>query len=746
MADKNVSWFQGFRRDEGGRVYTGICGMSDSECLEKWEGTDVDSFIEFRKKHPNAHALLIAPFDKGYPEVTNPAPTPIPVPQGGEKFLKVCRTGSSENGLEKLLLTIEGTEKHWYVNSGARGVQTFLKGGTGELPGTLYPAPQGEYSVSDIEWAGGKDNWDASHGAGLGPVFVPFEPKFATKRGAFGFHWDSNRDSSPGSAGCMVFATLAEVRSFVEAMRQYDPKKFVVDWGIGAPKAEPTTDPAWEKISGHPWKNGGDNSRAATVEVNRAQKMARIVSDADTDADGSPRIGSIDPDSGQSTTSLARTQGKWNGWKGKDGLQFVNSETIPYWVIPLNWKEVIGLEVKGGDLCKINYKGKSVYAICADEGPRNLIGEISIKACEALGGNPWNAARTKIVSGLGAGVEYVIKMGSVNFDACVDFESIQTYGAQLFGASPAPVPFEILKVGMSGDKVEALQVQLNRVFSNVVLVEDGKFGPKTQEAVALFQKLSGMLELGYCDQGTWDKLLATKAESLAKPGEVVKPGAKALVCPFATQVEQFKTSWNYDLGYPKGLVVHFTATGPSAAQEDGVEEYMRPRWSVWMMKRSGELMQTFPLNRGGYHCGTWHHDVCLGIEIVAAGRCNPVQLDGVTKYAPWYAYNDADKLVHPEYCFDKSEMRYSGPNKIQNIYAGWYQKYTPAQEEQLIKLCLWLKEQAPSIFSFDLVVGHDEACDVVGRPGAKNDPGATLSMDMPAFREKLKALWGQKNP
>jgi hypothetical protein len=57
---------------------------------------------------------------------------------------------------------------------------------------------------------------------------------------------------------------------------------------------------------------------------------------------------------------------------------------------------------------------------------------------------------------------------------------------------------------------------------------------------------------------------------------------------------------------------------------------------------------------------------------------------------------------------------------------------------------LWLKEQAPDLFNFDLVVGHDESCDANGRPGAKNDPGAALSMYMPALRARLKALWEAK--
>lgn len=184
---------------------------------------------KFTSQYPNAKSFALPPREKAWPGVAAPAPKPVPEK---DEYLKIQRTGTTENGLEKLLLTLEGTNLNWYVNSGARGCQVFLKGGTGELPGTLYPAPQGEYSVEDIEWAGGKDNYSATHGPGLGPVFVPFNPKFSTKRGSFGLHLDSNRSTSPGSAGCIVFSTLDELKSFVAALREYDPRRLQVAWGL----------------------------------------------------------------------------------------------------------------------------------------------------------------------------------------------------------------------------------------------------------------------------------------------------------------------------------------------------------------------------------------------------------------------------------------------------------------------------------------------------------------------------------
>jgi N-acetylmuramoyl-L-alanine amidase len=195
--------------------------LSELEFIDD-ETTDAGIKERIKKGIKAGAAVLAKALGTSEPQ---PATTP---------YLKVVRTGAKDaNGLEKLKLTLEGTDvPAWDVRSGARGCQHFLKGGTGELPGTLYPAPQGEYSVENIKWAGGKDNWNASHGPGLGPVFVPFEPKFSTERGSFGFHLDENLATSPGSAGCMVFSTLAETKRFVEMLLKYDPKKFSVQWGL----------------------------------------------------------------------------------------------------------------------------------------------------------------------------------------------------------------------------------------------------------------------------------------------------------------------------------------------------------------------------------------------------------------------------------------------------------------------------------------------------------------------------------
>lgn len=119
------------------------------------------------------------------------------------------------------------------VASGARGAQTLRKPtDPRSVPGNLELIPQGRYRIGDIVFANGKDNYEGSFGAGLGPVWVPLDAEFSDDRGAFGFHLDSNIGSSPGSAGCVVFRELSDLKRFVAALRKYDPRILSVEYGL----------------------------------------------------------------------------------------------------------------------------------------------------------------------------------------------------------------------------------------------------------------------------------------------------------------------------------------------------------------------------------------------------------------------------------------------------------------------------------------------------------------------------------
>lgn len=135
------------------------------------------------------------------------------------------------SGLRSLQLLIG--DEVFYVASGARGRQTLRRPqDPRSVPGNLEPIPQGRYRIGSIEFANGKDNYEGSFGAGLGPVWVSLDAEFSDDRGAFGFHQDHNIGSSPGSAGCVVFRDLGDLKRFVAALRKHDCKVLDVNWNL----------------------------------------------------------------------------------------------------------------------------------------------------------------------------------------------------------------------------------------------------------------------------------------------------------------------------------------------------------------------------------------------------------------------------------------------------------------------------------------------------------------------------------
>jgi lysozyme len=104
--------------------------------------------------------------------------------------------------------------------------------------GSGEPIPQGRYEIGDIDWAGGRDNYNAAHpisGNGLGPVWVPLKKLQIDDRDAFGMHCDWNwltEKHSPGSAGCVCPTSIDDLKELVRLLRKYDPRILVVYWGL----------------------------------------------------------------------------------------------------------------------------------------------------------------------------------------------------------------------------------------------------------------------------------------------------------------------------------------------------------------------------------------------------------------------------------------------------------------------------------------------------------------------------------
>jgi len=239
---------------------------------------------------------------------------------------------------------------------------------------------------------------------------------------------------------------------------------------------------------------------------------------------------------------------------------------------------------------------------------------------------------------------------------------------------------------------------------------------------------------------------------------------ESLYYPEAVHTEfQLKTRGFYKKNYPQGAVIHYTA-GRSRNNIEGGKNNAKTHlemgkrsiayaekqgsYCYFLIDRSGNVHQNFPLNRWGYHAGksAWKglegsvSDELVGIEIQGAGHLSNLYNYNKKQYpcpegklAAWYTNPKKGDLF-----FDKiKEARYSEDND--NIQKGWYHSFSKEQEKALLELLIWLKINNPYVFDFDLVLGHDE---VAGPKGIgyirKSDPGASLSMTMSEFRTKVK--------
>lgn len=196
----------------------------------------------------------------------------------------------------------------------------------------------------------------------------------------------------------------------------------------------------------------------------------------------------------------------------------------------------------------------------------------------------------------------------------------------------------------------------------------------------------------------------------------------------------------YPWGWPKGLVVHFTAgrRGGLVKALDSIRGGIKNGFTYLVIADTGELVQAHDIRQYGYHAGEskWpnlrssvHKDLA-GVEMNCAGKLE--NKNG--KLMTWF--NTEVKKENARYV---TIHNWGCPT-------GWYEKYTHEQEETLIRLCLWLKRNDPTgRFSFDLVVGHHEVSGPAGmgkgKSFRKSDPGGSLSMPMPQFRQLLKSRW-----
>lgn len=225
---------------------------------------------------------------------------------------------------------------------------------------------------------------------------------------------------------------------------------------------------------------------------------------------------------------------------------------------------------------------------------------------------------------------------------------------------------------------------------------------------------------------TWLTSLAPSKEEIQPPAPKPEEPAKeestgtikvpSLFVPWAVVPERkMATSFTYINGYPQGAIVHFTA-GRDETEQEALDSYdwgCDNGYVFFMIGPTGKLYQGFPLSRGGAHAGSSSYPglgnnvstKLVGIEIACAGQLDKWNTSWFRKQYP------------------KEQVR------------NGFKKYTPEQEETLIKLLVWLKKNNPNVFNIDYILGHNEVS-----PGRKPDPGHSLSMSMDELRAKVKSL------
>ncbi len=148
-------------------------------------------------------------------------------------------------------------------------------------------------------------------------------------------------------------------------------------------------------------KYATDDGESSTVNICKKGSAFFWKADMDIDCDG-VRTSNCNEDTDpwyQDQTSFETSKG-----------QPFQADKTHYFVIPLPSSRFnySSSGIKPGSVAAVIYNNKVVYAVFADEGPNNIIGEASYATAKALGinSNPENG-------GVDSGVTYIVFPGSV---------------------------------------------------------------------------------------------------------------------------------------------------------------------------------------------------------------------------------------------------------------------------------------------------------------------------------------------
>lgn len=271
------------------------------------------------------------------------------------------------------------------------------------------------------------------------------------------------------------------------------------------------------------------------------------------------------------------------------------------------------------------------------------------------------------------------------------------------------------------EKVKALQSAVKGLGFDVGPI-DGIPGKKTIAGIEKMQAaFEGKVDLG--EEAADKPMTPTSPIKDTPPSNKVIAGwvPKVVVVKGVSYAKRgrFKTP----LQEPDGAVVHYTVSGNTPKSAESVVRSLASRGLGCPVVDANGIIyvpEGFDWERDiAYHAGAslWNGKTAVSNTKIGFEMCN---------------WGSAAKQQNVPSDQIRVGLANNGSSQKQS-----YQKYTAAQEEFLVNVMVYLKKKYPKTFSYDGVCGHDECATPLGR---KNDPGASLSMSMPAFRALLKKI------
>ncbi len=158
----------------------------------------------------------------------------------GKNYLKLTNTNVKDSsGCFKLKFEYfkDGQSKDSLIVNSGQPKRQFFRTGKDSPSASFEPLPEGKWLVNNIQWKNGKNIYDKGiWQPGIGPakILLDYVPQNGTRRALIEIHIDWNKNTAPGTAGCIGIQSISDFKRFVGWLRESDPRDLYVDWGLGS--------------------------------------------------------------------------------------------------------------------------------------------------------------------------------------------------------------------------------------------------------------------------------------------------------------------------------------------------------------------------------------------------------------------------------------------------------------------------------------------------------------------------------